>query len=106
MYSGTGNSEFHQKVFLLPAYDEFLIGYKNRSAVISKNINAKIISINGLFRPVILVNGQVAGIWKRTIKGNTCTFETELFFPMEEFMNESIQGESKRYGDFLGKVVR
>jgi hypothetical protein len=48
-------------VHLLPAYDEFLISYKNRSASITATDQQKTISNNGIFRPVIVVNGEVAG---------------------------------------------
>jgi hypothetical protein len=37
-------------VYLLPAFDEYLISYKNRSAAISTEDHKKAISSNGIFR--------------------------------------------------------
>ncbi|MBX7151107.1 winged helix DNA-binding domain-containing protein [bacterium] len=54
--------------FLLPAFDEFLISYKNRKASIPSGNFAKAISNNGIFWPTITINGQVEGTWKRILK--------------------------------------
>lgn len=66
-------------LFLLPAYDEFLISYKNRSAVITADDHKKAISDNGVFKPVVLVNGQISGLWKRTLKKDKIIIETDHF---------------------------
>jgi hypothetical protein len=57
-----------ESVYLLPAFDEFIISYKDRHAVLPLENHAKAVSNNGIFRPVAVVNGQVMGIWKRTVK--------------------------------------
>lgn len=54
-------------VVLLPAFDEYIIGYADRSAVLGKDTSAKVISSNGIFRPVILRAGMVYGLWKREL---------------------------------------
>ncbi|HBB91510.1 MAG TPA: hypothetical protein DC042_07265 [Bacteroidales bacterium] len=56
------------EMVLLPAFDEFVISYKDRKASASEDYQRHAISSNGIFRPVIVVNGQVIGIWKRTVK--------------------------------------
>jgi len=68
-------------VYLLPAFDEFLISYKNRRAIITAEDHKKAISENGIFRPVILVNGQISGLWKRTFKKDRVVVEIEYFRP-------------------------
>lgn len=55
-------------VCLLPAYDEFIISYKDRTATLPFEIHNKAVSNNGIFRPTIVIKGQVRGLWKRTIK--------------------------------------
>jgi hypothetical protein len=88
---------------LLPAYDEFLISYTNRSASISKVDNPKAISNNGIFRPIIVANGQVAGTWKRTIKKETIIVEPEFFTPCDPLIKLQFEDAAKRYVRFLGK---
>jgi hypothetical protein len=53
-------------VFLLPAFDEYIIAYRDRSAVLPSENFSKAVSSNGIFRPVIVVNGQVVGLWKNS----------------------------------------
>jgi hypothetical protein len=51
---------------LLPAWDEYLVSYKDRQAVLQSDNHRKAISSNGIFHPVIVVNGKVIGLWKKT----------------------------------------
>lgn len=52
---------------LLPAYDEFIISYKDRSAALTFEKQNKAVSDNGVFRPMV-VNGEVIGIWAIAMK--------------------------------------
>ncbi|GHT53636.1 hypothetical protein AGMMS49982_17070 [Bacteroidia bacterium] len=52
--------------FLLPAYDEYIIAYTDRTPVLPAPNHSKAVSSNGVFRPVIVVNGQVVGLWKKS----------------------------------------
>jgi hypothetical protein len=92
-------------VHLLPAYDEFLISYENRSASLPYEDFNKTVSINGIFRPIILVNGQVAGIWKRVIKKDRVIIEMELFKQTEKAIKSLIEVASKKYGYFLDRSI-
>jgi hypothetical protein len=65
-------------VNLLPAFDEYIIGYADRSDVISSVEIRKIVSSNGIFRPVIVVNGQVTGTWRKRVCGGRVSIETGL----------------------------
>jgi hypothetical protein len=57
-------SALSPSVFLLPAYDEYLIAYADRSAALTTPASRTVVSSNGIFRPVIVVDGQVRGAWK------------------------------------------
>lgn len=93
-----------QSVYLLPAYDEFLISYKNRNASFLYVNDKKVISNNGIFRPVILVNGQVAGTWKRVIKNDGVIVNSELFMQSDEKTNMLIENEINKYSHFLNQI--
>lgn len=49
------------RLHLLPSYDEYLLGYKDRTDVLPKEHYPKAFTNNGLFYPVILHEGQVIG---------------------------------------------
>lgn len=92
-------------VYLLPAFDEYMISYKDRSAIILFIDHRKTISSNGMFHPLIVENGIVIGVWKRTIKKDKILVEAESFKPLNKKIKDSIEIEAIRYGNFLGKDV-
>jgi hypothetical protein len=55
-----------KSIYLLPAFDEYIISYRDRKAILPLENHSKAISSNGIFRPVIVANGKVIGIWKRS----------------------------------------
>ncbi|HEX8037948.1 MAG TPA: winged helix DNA-binding domain-containing protein [Chryseosolibacter sp.] len=66
-------------LYFLPAFDEFIISYRDRSAGLALTHHARAIGVNGMFRPVIVFNGQVIGTWKRTMVKNKGVISTQLF---------------------------
>ena len=92
-------------VHLLPAYDEYLISYANRSAALATVNTEKTISDNGIFRPVIVVDGQVEGLWKRTTIKNLVKIETSHFQLHDSKTMQTIRQEATRYGTFLDKTI-
>ena len=56
------------RLHLLPSYDEYLLGYKDRTDVLPKEHYPKAFTNNGLFYPVILHEGQVIGNWSNSGK--------------------------------------
>lgn len=62
--SGKATGNLH----LLPSYDEYLIGYKDRTDVLPKEDYSKAFTNNGLFFPVLLYKGHVVGNWNKASK--------------------------------------
>lgn len=90
-------------VHLLPAYDEFLISYKNRTAALAVEHHSKAFSSNGIFRPVIVMDGRVRGLWKRTINKEAVAIEAELFGGAAEGDMKLITKAAGAFAHFLGK---
>jgi hypothetical protein len=67
-------------VLLLPGFDEFVLGYGDRTAVLPAEFAARIVpGGNGMFRPTVVHRGQVVGTWKWTGRGAKRTVEAEPF---------------------------
>ncbi len=92
-------------VLLLPAFDEFIISYKNRTASLPFENHIRTVLINGIFRPVIVQNGQVIGIWKRTLKNDKVILETEYFGSPGKTTKMQVDKAFEGYAQFLGKKV-
>lgn len=96
-----------KSAFLLPAFDEFLIGYKDRLASLPHENHHKAVSNNGIFYPIIVVNGRVTGTWKRTIKkgqaGPSPTIQKKFFERPDEAESALIDKAEVRYLRFVEK---
>ena len=97
-FSNAGHNK--PSVHLLPAYDEFLISYKDRKASLLNVDNKKAISNNGVFHPVIVVDGQVAGTWKRTIKKDTVIIELTFFRQPTPLTKKLLEEKIYEFGGF------
>jgi len=93
----------HNELYLLPAYDEFIISYHDRRASLNLPDHSKAVSGNGVFNPTIVLNGKVIGIWKRTIKKESMVLAADLFNPADRKIDSLISRASGRYENFTGK---
>jgi hypothetical protein len=85
---------------LLPAFDEYVIPYKDKSLVLNEGQHLRSISRNGMFFPLIIQNGKLIGIWKRNIKKEAVKIEITPLGKVGEIANSA-----QAYGQFLGKIV-
>lgn len=92
-------------VYLLPAYDEFMISYKDRSAIIVSGSHKKIISNHGMFRAIIIYNGKIIGTWKRNVKNNYLSFKIEYLIYADKKIKNMVNDEAERFGIFTGKQI-
>jgi hypothetical protein len=93
-------------VSLLPGFDEYLLGYTDRSAVLQPSHAPKISpGGNGVFNPTIVIDGQVAGTWKRTIKKETVVMTLSPFTSLTKAENQAVTVAAHHYGSFLGLPV-
>jgi len=87
---------------LLPAFDEFAVGYTDRSAVLdparAKSVNAG----GGILKPIMVVDGRVVGTWQRRFGRGAVAFSPAPFFPLAEPKARAIRTAFRRYADFLG----
>jgi hypothetical protein len=91
--------------FLLPAFDEFIISYKDRSATITSENHKRAVSSNGMFYPTIVIDGRTVGLWKRTITKDKARVEFEYFSKPKPAARRLIEANAIRYGEFLEKQV-
>jgi hypothetical protein len=66
---------------LLPPFDEYLIGYKDRTPVLDLKYYHKAFSNNGIFYPVVVYNGKVVGNWSKSVKAKQLVIDLSFFNP-------------------------
>lgn len=90
-------------VNLLPGFDEYLLGYRDRTAALDPGHAQKIQpGANGMFASTIVVNGRVAGTWRRVLAKKSVKIGTSLFRSLTNGETRVLEEAIRRYGAFLG----
>lgn len=89
--------------YLLPGFDEYLLGYSDRSAVLDPAYAQRICpGGNGVFNPTIVMDGRVVGTWKRVLKKDKVFITPSPFTPFHEAQQECFIDAARPFGEFLG----
>jgi hypothetical protein len=91
--------------YLLSVYDEYISGYKDRSATGSPETAAKLSAMGNALYYVIIVDGQIVGTWKRTLKKDAVVLEMNIFTPLTDAEEQAVTMAAHQYGVFLGLPV-
>ena len=103
--SGAPHRSVSGSVYFLPTYDEFGIGYKDRSAVPSIP-RPRGIAATREFAHLLLVGRQLVGRWKRTVKPTTLLIEIQPFRSLNRREKRALAAEAERQGRFMNVSVK
>ena len=89
--------------YLLPNYDEYLIAYKHRGAVIdparARNLG---VFTSREYPHHIVVDGRVAGSWRRTIGSRSAGVTLKFYGRPTATERRALAAQAARYGEVLG----
>lgn len=92
--------------YLLPGFDEFMLGYRDRSAALSPEYaDAVCPGGNGMFRATLVLDGQVCGTWKAVANRTRVTISPSLFRPFRSAASDEFEASRRRYEEFVGLPV-
>jgi Winged helix DNA-binding domain len=86
---------------VLPAYDEYTVAYKDRSAVLDPLQAKRASTGNGIFNPIIVINGHVVGTWKRRLEKRSVVITPNLFTSLTKADRHALVMAAGQYGAFL-----
>ena len=91
-----------QPLYLLPGFDEYLLGYADRSAVLDPQYANHIVpGGNGIFYPTIVSKGQVVGTWQRTFKKGAVVITPHPFTTLQPDVQEAFVRAAERFSAYL-----
>jgi hypothetical protein len=94
-------------VLALPAFDELILGYEDRTCTLAARHADRIVpGGNGIFLSTIVVNGEAVGTWARTQKAKELVVEARPFDKLTAAAAKGFARAIADYGRFLGKPVR
>ncbi|HVT39347.1 MAG TPA: winged helix DNA-binding domain-containing protein [Gemmatimonadaceae bacterium] len=90
---------------LLPNYDEYFVGFRDRSAIgerLRKSLSNP--RVDALMGHVLVVDGQIVGGWRRTL-AKRAEIEFEMLVPITATERKRVTATAERFGRFLGLSV-
>jgi hypothetical protein len=87
---------------LLPNYDEYFVGLKDRSAfgarLESSGAKPRTSALSG---HALVVNGQIVGGWRQTLVGQTVAIKPKSLIRLSEAERRAVGSAARRLGQFL-----
>jgi hypothetical protein len=97
-----GPSRSSRRIQLLPGFDEYLLGYRERGEVLAAEHAPRIApGGNGIFLPCVVSGGKVVGTWKRAVRKDAVEVSAEGFGP-EPLSPQLVRKGAEAYAAFLG----
>jgi hypothetical protein len=92
-----------QRAHLLPGFDEFMLGYKDRSAALAPRHASRIVpGGNGMFMPTLVLDGKVCGTWRRAMVARSMSIQASPFIRLTAADRKAFLHASDQYAHFLG----
>ncbi len=91
--------------YLLPAFDEYLVGYRDRDAVLAPAYARHVNAGGGLLRPSLVSDGRVIGTWKRVAGKGAGALTLAPFAALSHLQQRALDDAVTRYAAFLGIPV-
>ena len=92
-------------VRLLPAFDEYLLGWRDRRLVVPPEHRTAINRGGGWLHPVLLHDGRAAGTWSAERRSQAFRLQIRPFSPLSAAVRRLAEREARALASFLGLEV-
>ena len=86
---------------LIPSYDEYIISYKDRTDVLDAQHSARAFSSNGIFQPIVFLNGEIVGNWKKSVARKQLVIDQQVFGGKAEIPQKLWKKAEERYKKYV-----
>lgn len=87
---------------LLPHFDSFLLGHKEREHLVAMKHRPNVYRPQGWIAPVVLVDGRATAVWEHAWEGNRLRVKVVKFGSLSRRITAGIREEARDLGRFLG----
>jgi hypothetical protein len=89
-------------VRLLPRFDIYLLGYRDRHRILPPELEIKVRPGGGILAATLLVDGRLAGVWTSKVRRGLLELSVQPFEPLPGSLLPLLEQEATRVGRFLG----
>ena len=90
-------------VCLLPSFDTYLLGYRDRSLVVASRYAKHIHPGGGVLHPTLVVDGRASGTWRLDRRGGALELVVQPFEALPRAVRDGLELEASRVSEFLGE---
>ena len=91
-------------MLLLPGFDEYLLGYKDRALFLQPQDAQRIVpGANGMFRATVVERGRVVGTWQRKVLSKSVRVTVTGFRALSAATRRAVEPPAARYAAYLGR---
>jgi hypothetical protein len=87
--------------YLLSIYDEYISGYKDRSAMNAHHLAGQLNKMGNDLQYLVILDGQTVGTWKRTIRKESVVIKLNILAKLSQDEYQAIVLAAQQYGQFL-----
>jgi hypothetical protein len=105
---GADDTPWDDGLLVLPGFDEYLLGYKDRSLMLApEHFQAVVPGGNGVFQSTVVRRGRVVATWKRTTSATSVVIDVRALPALDQpLLDEDLERAFDRYGAFVALPVR
>lgn len=103
---GARRARTRRRALLLPAFDEYLVAYRDRRAMLDEAQAKRLNAGGGVLAPSVVVGGRVVGTWRRTLGRRGVEVQVALFEPLAARARAAVVAATSRYEAFLALGAR
>jgi uncharacterized protein YcaQ len=88
-------------VHLLPYFDIYLLAHRFKEHFLKPRFYKRVYRNQGWISPVVLINGEIAGVWSYTLSQKTLEIEIELFARVNSRTRKQIRDRAAELADLF-----
>jgi hypothetical protein len=97
-----GRPRSGERAHLVPPFDEILVAYKDRAALLDPAHARRLNAGGGMLAPSVVLGGRVGGIWRRTMGRTEVAVSISAFDRLTRTDRDAVAQAAERYARFLG----
>jgi hypothetical protein len=94
------------RAFLLSIYDEYVSSYKDHGPIAAPGVQTEMAGMDNALQAIIVIDGRIAGSWRRIIQKDNVIVELKPFRPLDESARRLVRAAAEHYAEFLGLQLR
>ena len=104
---GQGCGGSGPRAHLLPNFDEYTVGYRDRSAAVhpDRPFDPGLFSFGSILSNVVLIDGRVRGSWRRVTTAGSVRVEVRLLEALRPSERDALDAAVEAFGRFLARPV-